>query len=137
MKHPRMAVSQVLDRRRQKEEARQKKFDGRRVLGEGALQNEYVLVASDKLNPDNVYAWGTPDFVTRGYYVARPFTCQSCGVAQVWTETQQKWWYEVVKGNVWSQASLCRPCRRRERDRRAAAREAELAGRAAKRPRKG
>ncbi len=121
----------VLERRWLKEQAKRAKFDRQRALGEGGLANKYVLVNPARLAPDNSY--GTPDFVSRGYYVARPFNCKHCGASQIWTETQQKWWYEVAKGGVWSLAILCRPCRRRERDRSQAAREAHLLGLAAKR----
>lgn len=121
----------ILQRRKAKQQAKRAKFDRQRALGEGGLANKYVLVNPANLAPDNSY--GIPDYVARGYYVARPFTCQQCGVAQVWTETQQKWWYEVAKGNIWSLAILCRPCRKREQARSAAAREAHLAGVAAKR----
>jgi hypothetical protein len=60
-----------------------------------------------------------PDFVQRGYYIDKEFLCQSCGEPQTWTAAQQKWWYEVAKGGVFATARLCRPCRRREQDRRA------------------
>jgi hypothetical protein len=86
-------------------------------------------VNPENLRPTNNY--GTPDFVNRGYYVDIPFNCKFCGVAQVWTETQQKWWYESVKGDVWTVAVSCRPCRKREQARRASAREVHLAGLAA------
>jgi len=89
-----------------------------------------VLVNPANLRPTNSY--GTPDFVTRGYYIDTPFNCKACGKAQVWTATQQKWWYESAKGDVWTVAVLCRPCRIRERERKAAARmprQEGLAGR--------
>jgi hypothetical protein len=73
-----------------------------------------------------------PEFVTRGYYVDQPFRCKSCGTAQVWTGTQQKWWYESAKGDVWTVAVLCRPCRRRERERKEGARKVHLEGLAKK-----
>ena len=56
-----------------------------------------------------------PEFVEIGYYVDRPFTCRDCGAPQVWTATQQKWWYEVAFGDVWTTAVRCRPCRRARR----------------------
>jgi hypothetical protein len=90
----------------------------------------YVLVNPANLRPTNSY--GTPEFVQRGYYVDRPFHCKACGSAQLWTDTQQKWWYESAKGDVWTVAILCRPCRQRERARKAAARETHLSGIAAK-----
>ncbi len=79
-----------------------------------------VLVNPVNLRPTNSY--GTPDFVTRGYYIDMPFNCKACGKAQVWSATQQKWWYESAKGDVWTVAVRCRPCRIRERERKAAAR---------------
>ncbi|MBX3649649.1 MAG: zinc-ribbon domain containing protein [Rhodocyclaceae bacterium] len=52
-----------------------------------------------------------PDFLIRGYYVDMPFNCRDCGKADVWTSTQQKWWYEVAKGSVKTRAIRCRSCR--------------------------
>ena len=89
-----------------------------------------VLVNALNLLPTNSY--GTPDFVTRGFYIDMPFSCKTCGKVQVWTATQQKWWYEAAKGDVWTIAVLCRPCRLRERDRKAAARKVHLDGLAKK-----
>jgi hypothetical protein len=85
-----------------------------------------VRVNPEALAPDNSY--GAPDFVLRGHYLDAPFQCQQCGKQQVWTPHQQKWWYEVAKGGVWTTARFCRPCRRRERQRREAARQAHVDG---------
>ena len=90
-----------------------------------------VPVNSDLLAPYNSY--GTPAFVQRGYYEDLPFRCAGCGMDEVWTAAQQKWWYEVAKGNVESTAKLCRPCRRREQARRADVRRVHLEGVARKR----
>lgn len=62
------------------------------------------------------------------YYEDRGFTCRDCGSAQVWTAAQQQWWYEVAKGSIDSVAIRCRDCRHAERERVAAAREAQRAG---------
>ncbi|WKB51000.1 zinc-ribbon domain containing protein [Eleftheria terrae] len=64
-----------------------------------------------------------PDF-----YVDRPFRCRDCGIACVWRAERQKWWYEVAKGSIWSTAVRCAACRERQRERRAQARAAHLAG---------
>lgn len=90
-----------------------------------------VLVNVANLRPTNSY--GTPDFVKREFYVDRPFKCKDCGIAQIWTDTQQKWWYESAKGDVWTVAIRCRPCRRREQERTAVARAVHQAGLARKR----
>ena len=92
-----------------------------------------VRVNPGALAPNNSY--GVPRFVERGYYTDEPFKCSGCGAEQVWTAWQQKWWYEVAKGYVYSKAKLCRPCRRREQVRRAEARRTHLEGVARKRAR--
>jgi len=79
-----------------------------------------VLVNVANLRPTNSYS--TPDFVAREFYVDRPFRCKDCGIQQIWTATQQKWWYESAKGDVWTVAIRCRHCRRRERERKAVSR---------------
>ncbi len=84
------------------------------------------LVVSRNLAPDGSYS--LPDFVSRGYYRDKPFSCEACGTREVWTATQQKWWYEVAKGGVWTTARLCRPCRRRKRERKNEARRVHLEG---------
>ena len=66
------------------------------------------------------------------FYVDKPFVCRDCGKAEVWTATQQKWWYEVAKGHIDSHAVRCRPCRRREQQRRAEARRVHMEGLAKK-----
>ena len=78
------------------------------------------------LAPSNSY--GVPAFVARGYYVDQPFTCVGCRSEEVWRATQQKWSYEVAKGNVESGAIRCRNCRRAERERRDQARRVHLEG---------
>ena len=78
------------------------------------------------LAPYNSY--GAPEFVYRGFYRDLPFTCKDCGAEEVWRATQQKWWYEVAKGYVDSTATRCRACRRKERERKNAARTVHLDG---------
>lgn len=135
MKDRKPARLPVLERRRLKRGAREAKVtreeerDRRRRLRD--IANTHLLVNPANLGPNNSY--GVPEFVARGYYVDMPFDCKSCGIAQVWTETQQKWWYETAKGDVWAVAVLCRPCRRREKARRAEARDIHLSGLAARR----
>jgi putative zinc ribbon protein len=109
----------------------------RRALAKQAAKEQalrlrgQVLVNVENLRPTGSYS--TPDFVTRGFYADRPFTCKDCRKTEIWTATQQKWWYESAKGDVWTTAIRCRPCRRREQERKGAARKVHLAGLAAKR----
>jgi len=83
-----------------------------------------VLVNPTLLRPTNSY--DIPDFVQREFYVDRPFVCKDCGKAE--------WWYETARGDVWTVAVRCRPCRRRERERKTEVRRIQLEGIAKKRP---
>lgn len=49
------------------------------------------------------------------YYDDHPFVCVDCGAEEVWTAKQQQWWFEVVKGHVYSRAIRCLACRRARR----------------------
>ena len=134
MKPQRQVRPPILERRRVKRGAKEAELaqecTREQTRRQRDLAKKHVLVNPENLRTNNSY--GTPDFVKRGYYLDMPFNCKACGIAQVWTETQQKWWYESAKGDVWTKAVLCRPCRKREQARRAAAREVHLAGLAAK-----
>lgn len=115
-------VSRQKTRQRQRQQRRERAVPGP------------VRVNVAALAPNNSY--GVPRFVERGYYVDEPFKCAGCGAAQVWTAWQQKWWYEVAKGYVYSTAKLCRPCRRRDQSRRVEARRIHQEGVARKRARR-
>ena len=91
-----------------------------------------------KVNPSCLAPDGSrdvPEFVRRGYYIDLPFVCVDCGVAEVWRASQQRWWFEIAKGGLWTVAKRCRACRRTERTRSSEARRIHLSGVRAKRPR--
>jgi hypothetical protein len=69
-----------------------------------------VPVDASQLAPNNSYS------PPSGFYEDKPFTCVDCGKEEVWTAEQQKWWYEVAKGPIYSTAIRCRPCRKARRD---------------------
>lgn len=116
---------------RRKTPAQRKASRGQRPARRSPYSNGRALVNPLRLAPNNSYS--DPEFLKRGYYVDKSFTCRDCGKAEVWTATQQKWWYEVAKGGLFTQALRCRPCRRRERERSNEARRVHLEGLAAKR----
>lgn len=89
-----------------------------------------VPVNRELLKSHNSY--GEPEFVERGFYADQPFDCVDCGASEVWTATQQKWWYEVAKGDAFTTARRCRGCRRKERERKANARKVHQKGLVAK-----
>ncbi len=74
-----------------------------------ALPQGAILADFEALKHNNTYFCPT-------YYVDVPYTCRDCGAAEIWTAKQQKWWYEVAKGNINSQAVRCDGCRKKIRD---------------------
>ena len=57
-----------------------------------------------------------------------PFVCKDCGSHELWTAKQQKWWYEIAKGDIDSIAVRCRSCRKKEQARKVEARRVHLEG---------
>lgn len=54
------------------------------------------------------------------FYMDKVFYCASCKSQELWTAKQQRWWYEIAKGDINSTAKYCRACRdirKGERDR--------------------
>jgi hypothetical protein len=116
---------------------RRKELDAKRVakrIRAEKKQATAALAAATRnkvlVNPallqSNYSVFRRPGFVDRGYYVDEPYTCRGCGAKGVWTATQQKWWYEVAKGNVWTMESRCLSCRRKLRAQKEEARKALL-----------
>jgi hypothetical protein len=76
-----------------------------RVIPEGAIAADLAQHAKNN-------SYGPPI-----YYVDQPFDCVDCGKSEVWTASQQKWYYEVAKGSIYGRAVRCRPCRKKHRER--------------------
>ncbi|MEE1673396.1 zinc-ribbon domain containing protein [Agarivorans aestuarii] len=67
------------------------------------------------------------------FYYDVSFACRGCGSNEVWTPKQQKWWYEIIGGNIETTAIYCRPCRIKRRLIKSEARRGHLEGLAKKR----
>ncbi len=66
-----------------------------------------VLSSSMELRHNNIYC------VLPLFYVDKAYSCQDCGSKELWTAKQQKWWYEIAKGNIYSSAVKCLKCRKK------------------------
>lgn len=86
-----------------------------------------VLAEPAKLDHNNTYG-RLPRF-----YIDRLVVCRICETEEVWPADRQKWWYEEAKGNINSQAVLCRSCRGVERQRKGSVRAASESGTLTKR----
>ncbi len=66
------------------------------------------------------------------YYLDLAFVCAGCGKEDLWTAKQQKWWYEIAKGDINTTAKYCRACRNLRRLRKHSARATHFRGLVAK-----
>ena len=101
--------------------------DHQRFKAEMGVPADNVRCNPSLLEPSGSYS--IPTFVQRGYYIDEAFQCSDCGVSEVWTAGQQKCWYEIAKGGVWTTATRCRACRRKVREAAKLQREKSDAGR--------
>ena len=81
-----------------------------------------VLADQKELSHNNTYG-RLPRF-----YVDKVVVCRYCGTEEVWPAERQKWWYEVAKGNINTDAVLCRACRENEKHRKDEARRIHMEG---------
>lgn len=81
-----------------------------------------VLADPQELGHNNTYG-RLPRF-----YFDKLVVCRECGAEEVWPAERQKWWYEVTKGDINTDAVLCRTCREREKQRKEEARRVHLEG---------
>jgi Probable zinc-ribbon domain len=127
-------------KRREEIKAKRKERDKRKALTEPGARPAARSLKTTPVNEGSLApykSYGVPAFVMRGYYEDVSFRCRGCGRDEIWTAAQQKWWYEVAKGYVYSAATLCRACRRKEQVRRAEARRVHLEGIARKKATRG
>jgi hypothetical protein len=62
------------------------------------------------------------------FYVDKLVVCRQCATEEVWHAERQKWWYEVAKGNINTEAVLCRACRDKDKKRKEEARRVHKDG---------
>ena len=81
-----------------------------------------VLADQRELSHNNTYG-RLPRF-----YVDKILVCRHCGTKEVWPAERQKWWYEIAKGNINTEAVLCRACRAKEKLKKQDSRRVHLEG---------
>ena len=107
MKSGRQRRQEILERRKLRAHI-QKRMSFAPWLGPDQIPRGAILAEPSLILHDNTYG-PRPRF-----YADRSFTCIDCGVDEVWTAAQQKWWYEVAQGKIDSKANRCRQCRYRQ-----------------------
>jgi len=111
--------------RRDEDSVRHSMFDFPRLLMSKSgrkkpryLREEEVLAKPEKgrLSADLSQQASNNSYDPPLYYEDIEFRCISCRSYEVWTAKQQKWWYEVAKGSIYSTAIRCRACRQTLRE---------------------
>lgn len=85
---------------KRKQRAEQIKYRRLNNLGYGRVRADH-----SKLAHINSYG-GLPD-----YYEGKDFTCRDCGIDEIWSAKQQKFYYEECKGHIDARAVRCNACR--------------------------
>jgi hypothetical protein len=99
-----------------------------RKLSRRALELGLVPINRAKLHSRSVMGCLGVRTLGGRFYLDHEFTCKDCGKTEVWTGRQQKWWYEVARGEMEQVAVRCRSCRQKENRRKEEARRAHLEG---------
>jgi hypothetical protein len=114
-----MAGKQKKRKLRAKREKRSSEREHRRLeqlTEQGRLVNgveiphDAVVADHSKQVPSHSYM-SAPD-----YYVDIQLTCRECGKQELWIAEDQKWYYEVAKGSLYSGAVRCYKCREAVRE---------------------
>jgi hypothetical protein len=101
-----------MPRKRQRQAGYLQAEEVRRRLAEeeAAARRRVPADPTQLVIPSNSY------FCPPQFYDDVTFTCVDCGADEVWKAADQKWWYEVAKGSIYSTAILCRACRKARRE---------------------
>ena len=92
-------------KKKQLKAKRKQKAEKNRVKNLNHLAYGRVWADHSQLTHINSYG-GLPD-----YYEGKDFTCRDCGVDDMWTANQQKFYFEECKGHIDSLAVRCNACR--------------------------
>ncbi len=65
-----------------------------------------VLVDKDKWGA-NCNTYDVPPM----YYYDMEIECCDCKTKEIWTASQQKWWYEEMQAHISTRAVRCKKCR--------------------------
>ena len=113
--------------KRKKKQPDPKEEEARKVSRQ-AQELGLAPINREKLHSSSVFGHFQQSTFHGCFYLDYEFTCKDCGKVEVWTGRQQKWWYEVARGEVEQTAVRCRSCRQKEKRRRDEARRVHLEG---------
>jgi hypothetical protein len=73
------------------------------MIANGKIPKGAIIANLDKQAPNGSYD-------CKAYYQDMEYRCKGCGKTFTWTAKEQQWWYESVKGPIYSQIKHCRNC---------------------------
>jgi len=102
--------------KRKKDElnAQRKKQRLKRLDRDGRLANG-VEMPPGAIPADISQQTPNGSYSTLAFYRDLEFTCADCGAQEVWKAKDQKWYYEIAKGLIYSRPKRCRACRKKMR----------------------
>jgi hypothetical protein len=110
-----MLLNMVMSKRKQKTQI--KRVD--RELRLEALLREGFIGSFTDIPED---AWPASIEVARQgaytkvlYYRDKPFVCKDCGRESIWKKEDQRYWFEIRRETIYSNAVRCHECRARQR----------------------
>ena len=103
MKSNKQRRLEIRERRRKRAE----KLSINTLIKQKSIPDHAAMADWEELKHNNTYG-PLPVF-----YIDRVFICQDCGSDELWTAKQQKWWYEIAKGDINTTAIRCLRCRHR------------------------
>jgi len=80
-----------------------------RIRSAKEIPEDALPAALELQNPQGT--WSQPLF-----YRDITFHCKDCRKHEMWSATQQRWYYEIAKGSLLFQATRCRACRKKHRE---------------------
>ncbi|MCX6847835.1 MAG: zinc-ribbon domain containing protein [Verrucomicrobia bacterium] len=100
-------LAQALNQQREARIA--KLLEAGRIRSAKEIPEDALPAALELQNPQGT--WSPPL-----YYRDISFHCKDCRKHEMWSATQQRWYYEIAKGSLLSQATRCRACRKKHRE---------------------
>jgi hypothetical protein len=87
-----------------------------RLCDRGYWDYLMTIIPHDAIGADMTKQALYNSYGPKAWYRNEQFKCKDCGRNEVWTAEQQRWWFEVAKGQINSRAIRCRACRKAWRE---------------------
>jgi hypothetical protein len=117
-------VTRRKDKKLKEQDAVWRKSRIDKLMARGWIKSESEIPRDAiPVDPDHINL-SSGSYIHPTYYLPIHFHCSDCGRPQTWTAEDQRWYYETTGAPIYSTAKRCRPCRKKEENRKKLARAA-------------